>query len=346
MIHSKGYAAQRAETNLAPWNFDRRDLGPHDVLIDIAYCGVCHTDVHLTRNEWFPGIFPMVPGHEIVGIISQVGSHVQTFKKGDRAAVGVMVDSCLTCEECRNGQEQFCSVSPVLTYNNLDHSGQPVYGGYANNIVVHEHFALHVAENLDFAAVAPLLCAGITTYSPLRKWKVGEGHKLAVVGLGGLGHMAVKFGVAFGAEVTVLSTSPNKADAAKKLGAHRFVVTKDEEQMKSALRSFHFIIDTVAANHDINPYLGLLKTNGVYINVGMPAEPWQLPSFALAAGNKVVAGSGAGGLPETQEMLDFCAQHNLVSDIELIAIKDIHTAFERMLKGDVLYRFVIDMATL
>lgn len=346
MIASKGYAAQSAESELAPWHFERRELGPHDVLIDISYCGVCHTDIHLTRNEWFPGIFPMVPGHEIVGKIAAVGSHVQKFKQGDRAAVGVMVDSCMHCEDCRNGQEQFCNVSPVLTYNNLDKTGAPAYGGYASNIVVPEHFALHVAGNLDFAAVAPLLCAGITTYSPLRKWQVGKGHKLAVVGLGGLGHMAVKFGVAFGAEVTVLSTSQNKEAAAKKLGAHHFVVTKDEEQMKTALRSFHFIIDTVAADHDINPYLALLKTNGVYINVGMPAEPWQLSSFTLATGNKVVAGSGAGGLPETQEMLDFCAEHNIVSDIELIDIKDIHTAFARMIKGDVLYRFVIDMATL
>ncbi|GAB4031732.1 NAD(P)-dependent alcohol dehydrogenase [Spirosoma gilvum] len=346
MIHSKGYAAQNAETDLAPWNFERRDVGPHDILIDIAYCGVCHTDIHLTRNEWFPGLFPMVPGHEIVGIIGQVGSHVTKFKPGDRAAVGVMVDSCRECDDCKNGQEQFCRVSPVVTYNNLDHYGTPAYGGYANNIVLNEDFAHHVSEKLDLAAVAPLLCAGITTYSPLRRWKVEKGHKLAVVGLGGLGHMAVKFGVAFGAEVTVLSTSPNKEEAAQKLGAHHFVVTKDEEQMKAVARSFHFIIDTVAADHDINPYMALLKTNGVYINVGMPAQPWQLSSFTLATGNKVVSGSGAGGLAETQEMLDFCAEHNIVADIERIAIKDIHTAFERMLKGDVLYRFVIDMATL
>jgi len=346
MIHSKGYAAQNAETELTPWNFERRDVGPHDILINIAYCGVCHTDVHLTRNEWFPGIFPMVPGHEIVGIVGQVGEHVTKFSIGDRAAVGVMVDSCRDCDDCRNGQEQFCSVSPVVTYNNLDHYGRPAYGGYANNIVLNEDFAHHISPTLDLAAVAPLLCAGITTYSPLRRWKVGKGHKLAVVGLGGLGHMAVKFGAAFGAEVTVLSTSPHKEEAARTLGAHHFVVTKDEEQMKAAARSFHFIIDTVAADHDINPYMTLLKANGVYINVGMPAEPWQLSSFTLAMGNKVVAGSGAGGLPETQEMLDFCAEHNIVADIELIAIKDIHTAFERMLKGDVLYRFVIDMATL
>lgn len=288
----------------------------------------------------------MVPGHEIVGRIAAVGTHVKKFQQGDLAAVGVMADSCMHCEECRNGQEQFCSVSPVLTYNNLDKTGRPAYGGYSNNIVVPEHFVLHVAENLDLAAVAPLLCAGITTWSPLRRWQVGKGHKLAVAGLGGLGHMAVKFGAAFGAEVTVLSTSPNKEQAAKQLGAQHFAVTKDEEQMKAAQRSFHFIIDTVAASHDINPYLTLLKTNGVYINVGMPAEPWQLSSFTLATGNKVVAGSGAGGLAETQEMLDFCAEHNIVSNIELIDIKDIHRAFDRMQKGDVLYRFVIDMATL
>lgn len=346
MIAAKGYAAQSAESNLEPWSFERRELGPHDVLIEIAYCGVCHTDIHLTRNEWFPGIFPMVPGHEIAGRVSATGSAVKGFKTGDLAAVGVMVDSCRECEECKNRQEQFCQVSPVLTYNNLDKTGTPAYGGYANNIVVPEHFALHVSEKLDLAAVAPLLCAGITTYSPLRRWNIGKGHKLAVVGLGGLGHMAVKFGVAFGAEVTVLSTSPGKKEAAAKLGAHHFVVTKDEEAMKAAQRSFHYIIDTVAADHDINPYLGLLKTNGIYINVGMPAAPWQVPSFTLASGNKVIAGSGAGGIAETQEMLDFCAVHNIVSDIELINIAYIHTAWERMLRGDVLYRFVIDMATL
>lgn len=346
MIASKGYAAQHAHDTLAPWNFERRDPGPHDVLINITHCGVCHTDIHLTRDEWFPGTYPMVPGHEIVGVIAAVGSEVTQFKPGDLTAVGVMVDSCMHCEECLNGQEQFCGVSPVLTYNSLDKTGSNTYGGYSNNIVVPEHFALHVAPHLNPAAVAPLLCAGITTYSPLRRWKVGQGHKLAVVGLGGLGHMAVKFGVAFGAEVTVLSTSPHKEEAAKALGAQHFVVTTDEEQLKSALRSFHFIIDTVAANHEINPYLTLLKTNGVYINVGMPAEPWQLPSFSLAMGNKVVAGSGAGGIAETQEMLDFCAEHNLVADIELIHIKDITQAYERMLKGDVRYRFVIDMATL
>lgn len=346
MIAVKGYAAQGPETSLAPWNFERRELNPTDVLIDIAFCGVCHTDIHLTRNEWFPGIFPMVPGHEIVGHIAAVGSAVTKFKKGERAAVGVMVDSCMECEECKNHQEQLCSVSPVLTYGGLDKTGKPAYGGYSNKIVVPEHYVYHVAENLDLAAVAPLLCAGITTYSPLRRWKVGKGHKLAVVGLGGLGHLAVKFGVAFGAEVTVISTTPAKEAAARQLGAHHFVVSTNADQMKAAQRGFHFIIDTVAANHDINPYLAALKTNGVYINVGMPVEPFQVPSFTLASGNKVVSGSGAGGVAETQEMLDFCAKHNIVSDIELIGMKDINKAFERVLKNDVRYRFVIDMATL
>ncbi|MBE7171037.1 MAG: NAD(P)-dependent alcohol dehydrogenase [Williamsia sp.] len=346
MIQAKGYAAQTAETPLAPWQFERRDLGAHDVQIEILYCGVCHTDIHLTRNEWFPGIFPMVPGHEIVGRISNVGLHVKKFSIGHLGGVGVMVDSCRECEDCKRGQEQFCTVSPVQTYNNIGKDGLPAYGGYSNTIVVNEDFVHHISEKLDLAAVAPLLCAGITTYSPLKRWKAGKGDKLAVVGLGGLGHMGVKFGVAFGADVTVISTSPHKEAAARELCAHHFLLSKDEEQMRAATRSFDFILDTVANDHDINPYLNTLKTNGIYINVGMPAKPWEVSSFSLATGNKVIAGSGAGGLPETQEMLDFCAEHNIVSDIELIDIKDIQTAYNRMLKGDVKYRFVIDMKTL
>ena len=346
MIQAKGYAVQGPESPLAPWQFERRDIGAHDVQIEILYCGVCHTDIHLTRNEWFPGIFPMVPGHEIVGRITATGDHVKKFSIGALGGVGVMVDSCRECEDCKNHQEQFCAVSPVQTYNNLGHDGKPAYGGYSSTIVVNEDFVHSISPELDLAAVAPLLCAGITTYSPLKKWGVGKGHKLAVVGLGGLGHMAVKFGVAFGAEVTVISTSPGKEAAAKELGAHHFLISKDEAQMKAAKKSFDFIIDTVANDHDINPYLNNLKTNGVYINVGMPAKPWEISSFSLATGNKVIAGSGAGGLKETQEMLDFCAGHGIVSDIELIDMKDIHTAFDRMLKGDVKYRFVIDMKTL
>ena len=346
MIQAKGYAALSAETDLAPWDFERREVGPHDVLIEIAYCGVCHSDLHQIKNDWFPGIFPMIPGHEIVGRITEVGPHVNKFKTGDLGGVGVMVDSCRTCENCNNGQEQLCLVSPVQTYNSLDKQGAPTYGGYSNKIVVHEDFVHRISEKLNLAAVAPLLCAGITTYSPLRNWKVGKGHKLAVVGLGGLGHMGVKFGVAFGAEVTILSTSESKREAAKALGAHHFVVTTNPEQVAAVKGSFDFILDTVSAKHDLNLYLSLLKTNGVHICVGAPAEPYEVPAFALLAGNKVVAGSGAGGLPQTQEMLDFCAEHNIVSDIELIDIKDIHPAFDRMVKGDVRYRFVIDMSTL
>jgi uncharacterized zinc-type alcohol dehydrogenase-like protein len=346
MIQTKGYAAKNAETDLAPWTFERKALGPHDILIEIAYCGVCHSDLHQIKNDWFPGIFPMVPGHEIVGRIVQTGNHVSKFKTGDLSGVGVMVDSCRTCTDCQNGQEQFCSVSPVQTYNGLDHEGKPAYGGYSNNIVVHEDFAHRISEKLPLAGVAPLLCAGITTYSPLRNWKVGKGHKLAVVGLGGLGHMGVKFGVAFGAEVTILSTSESKREDAKALGAHHFVVTSDPEQVAAVKGSFDFILDTVSAKHDLNLYISLLKTNGTHICVGAPPEPYEVPAFSLLAGNKVVAGSGVGGLQQTQEMLDFCAENNIVSEIELIDIKNINAAFDRMVKGDVRHRFVIDMATL
>jgi len=346
MIQSKGYAAQSAETDLTPWSFERRELGPHDVKIEIAYCGVCHTDLHSIKNDWFPGTFPMVPGHEIVGRIVSIGAKVTKFKVGDLAGVGVMVDSCRHCDDCNNGQEQFCQVSPVQTYNSVGKDGLPVYGGYSNNNVVNEDFAHHISGKLNLAAVAPLLCAGITTYSPLRKWKVGKGHKLAVVGLGGLGHMGVKFGVAFGAEVTVLSTSESKREGAKALGAHHFVVTTNPDEVAAVKGEFDFILDTVTAKHDINLYLPLLRTNGTFITVGLPIDPLIVPSFSITAGNKTVTGSGVGGLSETQEMLDFCAEHNIVSDIELIDIKDIHPAFDRMLKGDVRYRFVIDMATL
>lgn len=346
MIQSKGYAAQTAQTPLAPWQFERREVGPHDVLIEIAYCGVCHSDLHQIRNDWFPGIFPMVPGHEIVGKVIKAGSHVKRFSEGDVVGVGCLVDSCRECESCSRGLEQFCLNGWVGTYNSMGKDGQPTYGGYANNVVVHEDFVLRVPDNLPLDGAAPLLCAGITTYSPLRHWKVGKGHKLAVVGLGGLGHMAVKFGVAFGAEVTVLSTSPDKEAAARALGAHHFVVTSDNYQFEAARNKFHFILDTVSAKHDIDANLGLLLVDGTYICVGVPSEPSGIAAFSLIGGRKSLAGSLIGGIPETQEMLDFCAEHNIVSDIELIDIKDIENAYERMIKGDVRYRFVIDMATL
>ena len=346
MIQSKGYAAQTPETDLAVWEFERREVGAHDVQIEILFCGVCHSDLHQIKNEWFPGVFPMVPGHEIVGKVIKVGNQVKKFKLGDLAGVGCLVDSCQVCENCKDGLEQYCLDGNTQTYNNKGRDGVPTYGGYANNIVVREEFVLHISDKLPLAATAPLLCAGITTYSPLRHWKVGKGHKLAVLGLGGLGHMGVKFGVAFGAEVTVLSTSPSKEAAAKELGAHHFVVTSDPEQVKAVIGTFDFILDTVSAPHDMNMYLSLLKTNGTHICVGVPTEAMSVQAFSLLGGRKSVAGSGIGGLPETQEMLDFCADNQIVSDIELIDINDVTTSYERMIKGDVRYRFVIDMATL
>lgn len=346
MIQAKSYAAQTPGATLAPWQFERRDVGPHDVQIEIHYCGVCHSDLHQVNNDWFPGIFPMVPGHEIVGKVIKVGNHVKKFKEGELAAVGCMVDSCQVCENCKADLEQYCLEGSSQTYNSRGRDGQPTYGGYSNTIVVREEFVLHVSEKLPLAAAAPLLCAGITTYSPLRHWKVGKGHKLAILGLGGLGHMGVKFGVAFGAEVTVLSTSASKQKDALDLGAHHFVVTKDPAQVAAVKGSFDFILDTVSAPHDLNLYLSLLKTNGIHICVGAPSEAYAVHPFSLLGGRKSVAGSGIGGIKETQEMLDFCAENNITSDIELIDMKDIQTAYERMLKGDVRYRFVIDMATL
>lgn len=347
MISTKGYAAQTNQSDLAPWEFQRREVGPHDVQFDILYCGVCHSDLHQIRDDWGPGIFPMVPGHEIVGRVVAVGNHVKKFKVGDLAGTGCLVDSCRTCDSCQQGLEQYCLNGHSQTYNGLEQDKKtPTYGGYSNTIVVHEDFVLHMPEKLDLAASAPLLCAGITTYSPLRHWKVGKGHKLAVVGLGGLGHMGVKFGVALGAEVTVLSTSPEKEADARKLGAHHFVVTKDREQLKAVRGKFDFILDTVSADHDYQIYLSLLKVDGVHICVGAPPSPSAIKAFSLIIGRKSIAGSSIGGLPETQEMLNFCAENGIVSDIELIDIKDIHPAYDRMLKGDVRYRFVIDMATL
>jgi uncharacterized zinc-type alcohol dehydrogenase-like protein len=347
MIQTKAYAAQDEKTPLAPWTFERRDVGPHDVQFDILFCGVCHSDLHQIKNDWFPGIFPMVPGHEIVGRVIKVGDHVKDFKVGDLAGTGCMVDSCRVCENCKQDLEQYCLNGSSQTYNGLEQDHKtPTYGGYSNTIVVNEDFVLHISEDIDLAAVAPLLCAGITTYSPLKHWKVGKGHKLAVLGLGGLGHMAVKFGVAFGADVTVLSTSPKKGEDAKKLGAHHFVVTTDDAQVKAAKGTFDFILDTVSAEHDFNMYLGLLRTNGVHICVGVPPKPAEIAAFSLLGGRKSLAGSGIGGIKETQEMLDYCAENNIVSDIEMIDIKDIQTAYDRMVKGDVRYRFVIDMATL
>ncbi|TLV03815.1 NAD(P)-dependent alcohol dehydrogenase [Dyadobacter luticola] len=346
MIIAKGYAAQDPQADLAPWEFQLRDLGPHDVQLRIMYCGVCHTDLHQIRNDWYPGIFPMVPGHEIVGEIISVGAHVKKFTEGDWAGVGTMVDSCGTCKECGHDHENLCTNGAVWTYNSLGKDGLPTYGGYANTMVVHEKFALSVSKNLDPKGVGPLLCAGITTYSPLRRLNVGKGHKLAVLGLGGLGHMAVKFALAFGADVTVLSNSPDKREASFELGAHHFIDMSNASDADAVKGTFDFIIDCVSAPHGLNLYLGLLATGGTHICVGIPVEPFSLSPFSLLAGNKSVTGSGSGGLLETQEMLDFCAEHNITADVELINAKDIHAAFERMVRGDVRYRFVIDLNTL
>ncbi len=346
MIQAKGYAAQDKSSELAPWNFHRREVGPHDIQIAIRYCGVCHSDLHQIRDDWGGATFPMIPGHEIVGIVTNAGTHVKKVQAGQWVAVGNMVDSCRICDNCRQGLEQYCTTHISFTYNSTEQNGLPTYGGYSNIIVVHEDFVFTVSEKLDMSAVAPLLCAGITVYSPLRHWKVGEGHRLAVLGLGGLGHMAVKFGVAFGAEVTVLSTSPAKEADAKALGAHRFLVTRDAEQMKSAAGYFDFILDTVSADHAFDPYLALLRTNGTHIVLGLPSEPATFRLGNIVFGRKSMAGSLIGGIPETQEMLDYCAGHHIVADVELIDMKNIYVAFDRMVKGDVRYRFVIDMATL
>lgn len=347
MIATKAYAAPAAASKLEPYNFERRDPGPHDVLIDILYCGVCHTDIHFINNDWGFSLYPMVPGHEIVGRVAAVGAHVKKFKPGDMAGVGCLVDSCRECDYCNEGLEQFCQGGNVFTYSGYEKDGKTVtQGGYSNKIVVEERFVLKVSEKLSPAHAAPLLCAGITTYSPLRHWKVGKGHKIGIIGLGGLGHMAIKFAASFGAEVTVLSTSPNKKEDALKLGAHNFVVTKDEEQVKSVANTFDFILDTLSASHDYNMYVGMMKVDGTLICVGLPPEPITVPAFNLVFARKCVAGSLIGGLPETQEMLDYCAEHNIVSDIEVIPIQKIQEAYERMLKSDIKYRFVIDMASL
>jgi uncharacterized zinc-type alcohol dehydrogenase-like protein len=346
----KAFAAQSPTSDVGPISIRRRALRPQDVQIEIQYCGVCHSDYHQVKNEWqsfVPTVYPCVPGHEIVGRIAKVGQAVHKFKEGDIAAVGCLVDSCRECSNCREGYQQFCEKIPTFTYNSEDKiSGGVTYGGYSQSIVVDEAFALRVPKGLDPAAAAPLLCAGITTYSPLREWKVTKGRKVGVVGLGGLGHMGIKFANAFGAHVVLFTTSPNKANDAMRLGAHEVVVSKNRAEMEKHFGSFDFILDTVSADHNINAYLSLLKRDGSIALVGAPPEPLSVAAFALIMGRRRLAGSSIGGIPETQEMLDFCAEHGIVSDIEIIPIQQINQAYERMLKGDVKYRFVIDMASL
>ncbi len=342
-----GYAAQSATSPLSPFSFVRREPGPQDVAIDILYCGVCHSDLHTARNEWQNTIFPAVPGHEIVGRVKAVGSKVTRFKPGDLAAVGCLVGSCRTCSSCKAGLEQYCEVGFVGTYNSEDKVlGGMTYGGYSDHIVVDEYFVLSLPAQKNLAGVAPLLCAGITTYSPLRHWKVGPGQKVGVVGLGGLGHMGVKIAHALGAHVTLFTTSPGKQDDARRLGADQTVVSRDAAQMQKQAGSFDFILDTVSAQHDINAYLELLKRDGTLVQVGAPEQPLPVAVFSLIFKRRNFAGSLIGGIPETQEMLNFCAQHNLTADVEVIPIQQINEAYERMLKSDVKYRFVIDMASL
>ena len=344
---TRAYAAQSPDAKLAPFQIERRELRPRDVQVEILFCGVCHSDLHMARNEWKQTIYPVVPGHEIVGRVTAVGDKVTKFKTGDLAGVGCLVDSCRQCANCKKGLEQYCTVGNVLTYSGRDRvNGDITYGGYSKQIVVDEDFVLKISDKLPLAQVAPLLCAGITTYSPLRHWGVSKGHKLGVVGLGGLGHMAVKLGASFGAGVTMLSTSPDKEADARRLGAHKFALTKDAAQMKKLAGYFDFIIDTVSAKHDYNAYLSLLTTDGVMMCVGAPPTPAEIGIFTLMGGRRSLTGSGIGGLPETQEMLDYCAKHGISSDIEMIDIANINEAYERMLKSDVRYRFVIDMATL
>ena len=348
MLATKSYATQAATEPLKPFSFERRDPLPNDIQIDISYCGVCHSDIHIARDEWGGGTtYPCVPGHEIVGRVAKVGRDVKKFKEGDLAAVGCLVDSDRVCENCKAGLEQFCDGGATFTYNSPDpHTGGVTYGGYSKTIVVDQDFVLRLSDKLDLAASAPLLCAGITTYSPLRKWKVGRGQKVGVVGLGGLGHMALKFANAFGAEVTLFTTSPDKTADAKRLGADDVVISKDEKAMEKQQKRFDFIIDTVSAPHDLNAYLALLKRDGVMTLVGVPPEDTRISAFNLIMPRRQLTGSLIGGIAETQEMLDFCAERGITCDIEMIKITQINEAYERMLKSDVKFRFVIDMATL
>lgn len=343
----KAFGTEAAEAALQQMGIQRRKPTPHDVEIEILFCGVCHSDLHTARNEWHSTTYPCVPGHEIVGKVVSVGEHVSKFRIGDLAGVGCMVDSCRECQYCREDLEQYCENGNIGTYNSPDrHLGTQTYGGYSESIVVDEAFVLRIPENLDLAATAPLLCAGITTYSPLRHWRVGPGQLVGVVGIGGLGHMAVKIAKAMGAEVVVFTTSPSKVEDARRLGADQVVLSKDRDQMRQYSGKLHFLLDAVSARHDINAYLKLLRVNGTLALVGAPEEPLPVAAFSLIPYRRSFAGSLIGGIAETQEMLDFCGKHDIVADIEMIDIQQINEAYERLLKGDVKYRFVIDMASL
>ncbi len=347
MARTRTYAALTPKSPLAPYEIDRRPTGPRDVAIDIEFCGICHSDIHQARDEWGNSIFPMVPGHEIVGKVVRVGADVKRFKAGDRVGVGCMVDSCRTCPACQKDLEQFCQKGAAFTYNGTEMDRKtPTFGGYSTDVVVDEKFVLSIPPGLDPAGAAPLLCAGITTYSPLRHWKVKKGDKVAVVGLGGLGHMGVKLAVAMGAEVTMLSTSKAKEADARRLGATGFALTTDPATFKTLAGKFDFILDTISANHDVQAYMGLLKLDGAMVLVGVPSEPAKVHAMSFIFGRKTLAGSLIGGIAETQEMLDFCGKHGITSDVEVIPVEKVNEAYERTVKSDVRYRFVIDIASL
>jgi alcohol dehydrogenase (NADP+) len=347
MLPTSGYAAKGPSAKLEPFTFERREPGPHDVLIDILYCGICHSDIHQVRDEWGGAMFPMVPGHEIVGRVARVGSRVKRFKVGALAGVGCFVDSCRVCENCKAGLEQFCEGHIVWTYNGTERDEKtPTYGGYSSHIVVDENYTLKISPKLPLSNAAPLLCAGITTYSPLRYFHVGRGQRIGVVGLGGLGHMAIKLAAAMDAEVTVFSTSKAKEQDARRLGAHDFVVSKDPKNLEALAGRFDFILDTVSAPHDLNAYLNLLRRDGALALVGASPQPLEVQAFSLIHKRRKLVGSLIGGIRETQEMLDFCAKKNVTSDVEVIPIQQVDAAYDRTVNGDVRYRFVIDMKTL
>ncbi len=345
-MHSHGYAALDSHSPLAPFSFERREPGPHDVVVAIDYSGICHSDIHQVRNEWGDSIYPMVPGHEIVGHVTAVGDAVAKFKVGDLAGVGVMVDSCRVCDNCKAEAQPYCAKGMVGTYNGKNYQGEITYGGYSNNIVVDEKYTHTLSPKLDLAGIAPLLCAGITTYSPLRHWNVGPGKKVGVVGLGGLGHMGLKFAHSFGAHVVQFTSSESKVQDAKKLGADEVVVTKDPDALSKHANSFDFILDCVSAPHDVNRFLNLLRLDGTLCLVGLPEQPLSVQAFSLVRNRRSLSGSMIGGMNETQQMLDYCGEHNIVSDIELVPITKLAEAYDRVVKGDVKYRFVIDMKTL
>jgi uncharacterized zinc-type alcohol dehydrogenase-like protein len=346
-MNTRSYAVMEAKKPLVPYEFDRREVGAHDVALDIAYAGICHSDIHQAREEWGPAIFPMVPGHEIAGTVTAVGSSVTKFKVGDKIGVGVFVDSCRTCENCKQGLQQYCLEGMTGTYNQLERDGKTVaMGGYSNYFVINEDYAVHIPENLPLEGVAPLLCAGITLYSPIKHWNVGPGKKVAVMGLGGLGHMGVKFAVAMGADVTVLSHSPHKKDDALAMGAHHFVATNDDSVFAAHAKTFDVILNTVSAELDINKYVSLLKLDGTLVVIGLPGKPYAVHVGSLLDGRRSIAGSMIGGVPQLQEMLNFCGEKSIVSDVEVIKADYINEAYERTVASDVKYRFVIDASTI